>query len=94
MTHDFNNALRQELPDCHHVFRLRATQANSEVTGDLVLQMQHCYSAEIDPNLIVVNTDVEHIYIFNDLTKEAVTHDLDDALRQENSGLPPCMFRY
>jgi len=61
MTHDFNNALRQETPGCHHLFRLRATQANLKVRGNLVLQMQHCYSTEIDPNLIVANTDVVHI---------------------------------
>jgi len=58
------------------------------------LRMKHCYSTEIDPlkqNLIVVNTDVEHIYISIDLAKKAVTHNLDDVLETRSSGLPPCI---
>jgi len=53
---------------------LRAIQANLETTGNLGLRIKHCYSTKIDPlkqNLIVVNTDVEHIYILIDLTEKA-----------------------
>jgi hypothetical protein len=65
---------------------LRAIQANLGTTGFLGLRLKHCYSTKIDPlkqNLIVVNTDVEHIYIFNYLTANAITHDLNGALDKE-----------
>jgi len=54
------------------IIGLRAVQASLATLGNPGLQVEHCYSAEIDPlkqNLIAVNTDVEHI--FRDVTEMA-----------------------
>lgn len=62
---------------------LRAVQAILAATSNLGLQKKHCYSTEIDPNLVVVDTDVEHVYIFTSLTKQTTTHDFNDPRGRE-----------
>lgn len=51
--------------------------------------MQHCYSAEISSGLIVVNIDIEHIYIFINLKKQTATHDLRYTLKQGSPNRHP-----